>query len=143
MDDIPETYAIESIEQVRAMADELRIRIVDQLTLQPMTVTQVGEALGIAPNKVHYHVRELERVGLVRLVETREKGGILEKYYRLVAGDLQVPEELLRAAPPDESIAATNEILQAISRDFLRAFSQALHHQSWERGSLALLTAEV
>lgn len=33
----------------------------------------------LARSDAHYHVRELERVGLVQLVETREKGGILEK----------------------------------------------------------------
>src|SRR5205823_777798 len=82
------------------------LRIVDQLSHKAMTATQIGEALDLPANKVHYHVRELERVGLVRLVETREKGGILEKYYRLVAADLQVPRALLQAVPPDESIAA-------------------------------------
>lgn len=143
MEPIPELYRLETIEQLRAIADPLRVRLGEQLARRAMTATQLAEALDLPANKVHYHVRELERVGLVRLVETREKGGILEKYYRLVAGDLQVPEALLRAAPPDESIAATGEILQAISQDFMRAFSQALLHQAWEPGSLALLTAEV
>src|SRR5215469_7169992 len=116
MQDLPDSYAIENIEQVRAMADELRIRIVDQLLLRPMTVTQVGEALGTAPNKIHYHVRELERLGLVVLAETREKGGILEKYYRPVAKSFNVPDELLRAAPPDEIIGAVRELLQVVNQ---------------------------
>ena len=72
-----EQYEIETIEQLRAIADLLRLRIVDILKEKPMTVTQLGEALGQAPAKVHYHVRELEKVGLLRLVETREKGLVL------------------------------------------------------------------
>jgi DNA-binding transcriptional ArsR family regulator len=125
MQDLPESYALENIEQVRAMADELRIRIVDQLLLRPMTVTQVGEALGVAPNKIHYHVRELERLGLVILVETREKGGILEKYYRPVAKSFNVPDDLLRAAPPDEIIGAVRDFLQVVNQGLLDALGRA------------------
>jgi DNA-binding transcriptional ArsR family regulator len=85
MQDQAEVYNLITVEQVRVMADELRQRILEELREQPRTVTQVGEILDLAPSKVHYHVRELERVRLVDLVETREKGGILEKYYRSVA----------------------------------------------------------
>ena len=70
-----ESYEIENIEQLRAIADMLRLRIFEMLQQKPMTVTQLGEELGEAPAKVHYHVRELEKVGLLRLVETCEKGG--------------------------------------------------------------------
>src|SRR5579875_2308990 len=96
-----ERYEIETLEQLRAIADMLRLRIVDLLYERPMTVTQLAERLGIAPAKVHYHVRELEKVGLLRLVETREKGGILEKYYQPVARDIAVEKQLLSAPPAD------------------------------------------
>jgi DNA-binding transcriptional ArsR family regulator len=121
MQDLPDSYAFENIEQVRAMADELRIRIVDQLLLRPMTVTQVGEALGVPPNKIHYHVHELQRLGLVILAETREKGGILEKYYRPVAKSFNVPDDLLRATPPDEIIGAVREFLHVVNQGLLDA----------------------
>ena len=92
-----------------------------------MTVTQLAEVLGIPPNKVHYHVRELERVGLVRLVETREKGGILEKYYRPVARNFKVPDDLLRTTPPDEMIAAVNEFLQVVNQGLLDALRRDIN----------------
>ena len=63
-EEVPEVYNLETIEQMRAIADPLRQRIMQELLQQPRTVTQVAEVLGIAPAKVHYHVRELERVGL-------------------------------------------------------------------------------
>src|SRR5579872_3196257 len=120
-DDLPEVYGLETIEQLRAIADALRIRIIELLSRQPMTVTQLGERLGIAPNKVHYHVRELERVGLVRLVETREKGSILEKYYRAVAKNFQVPDDLLNTSSPDELLAAVNEFIKVVNDGLLAA----------------------
>lgn len=124
-----ETYELETIEQLRAIADMLRIRIIDLLQNQPMTVTQLGDTLGIAPAKVHYHVRELERVGLLRLVETREKGGILEKYYQPIAKDISVSKNLFLTAPPDESLAATSAWLDQMKDGFQRAFRNALEQR--------------
>ena len=125
-----EVYYLESVEQLRAIAGELRERILEPLTRNSMTVTQLGELLGEAPAKIHYHVRELERVGLVKLVETREKGGILEKYYRAVADSFLVPANLLRTTPPDESIAALGDFLQRTAQGFMQAFSKAIERQA-------------
>src|SRR5215467_8134776 len=108
MTDLPEAYNLETIEQVRALADNLRLRIVNQLTAQAMTVTQLGAVLGIAPSKLHYHVHELEKVGLLHLVETREKGCILEKYYRSIAKSINAPATLFQSIPPDELVATLN-----------------------------------
>lgn len=126
MEDIPDNYDLESVEQLRAISDELRIRILDTLAHQRMTVTQLGERFGLAPARVHYHVRELERVGLVKLVETRENRGILEKYYRSVAKGTSVPDSLLRSIPADDSLAAMREFLRIISQGALRAFQRGL-----------------
>jgi DNA-binding transcriptional ArsR family regulator len=125
-DEIAKVYEINSLEQLRAMADQLRLSILERLVRRAMTVTQLGEALGIAPAKAHYHVRELERVGLLRLVHTREKGGILEKYYRAVAEDIQVPRSLLSSAPTDEALAALGKIFSLASREFLAAAERDL-----------------
>lgn len=131
-EDIPEFYAVESIEQMRAIADELRLRIVEALGRQAMTVTQLGGLLGQAPAKIHYHVRELERVGLVKLVATREKGGILEKYYRSVAKSINVLPDLLQSATPDTVTAAASEFLHIITQGYLRALVTAVAQQRLE-----------
>jgi DNA-binding transcriptional ArsR family regulator len=126
MDEIPAIYEAESLEQVRALADELRVRIFSLLAQEPMTVTQVGKALDTAPAKIHYHVRELERVGLVRQVFTREKSGILEKYYRAVARDLSVPRSLVTSAPRDELLAAASELAQSAVSGYIRALGRLM-----------------
>jgi DNA-binding transcriptional ArsR family regulator len=126
MDEIPAIYEAESLEQVRALAGELRVRIFSLLAQEPMTVTQVGKALDIAPAKIHYHVRELERVKLVRQVFTREKSGILEKYYRAVARDLSVPRSLVTSAPRDELLAAANEFAQSAVSGYIRALGRLM-----------------
>lgn len=131
-DDIPEVYELETLEQLRAIADELRTRIAEALTHRAMTVTQLGDLLGQAPAKIHYHVRELERVGLIRLVATREKSGILEKYYRAIAKGFTASKTLLSNAPSDETIATMRAFLDNASQGFLRATEFTVRNQLWE-----------
>lgn len=135
-----ERYEIETIEQLRAIADTLRIRIIDLLEKQPMTVTQLGERLGLAPAKVHYHVRELERVGLLELVETREKGGILEKYYQPIAHIINTNKALL-AASVDEVQGALRNVLDQISDGYLQAFGRRFDEpkdETFEPGMISI-----
>lgn len=143
--DIPAVYEIESVEQLRAIADDLRQRIISVLIEHPMTVTQVGERLGVAAARAHYHVRELERVALVRLVQTRERGGILEKYYRAVARDFNVPRALLHTMSPEDHLTVAGGFLHTISQAFMGALSRAVEADELgdERESLALTRNDV
>lgn len=120
-----ENYEIENLDQLRAIADMRRLRIIELLRERPMTVTQLGDLLGESPAKVHYHVRELEKVGLLCLVETREKGGILEKYYQPIAREISVEKQLL-AVPTDEALAAASRLLNQIKEGFQSALRTAL-----------------
>jgi DNA-binding transcriptional ArsR family regulator len=142
-DEIPTLYTLESIEQMRAMADDLRLRILQVLAHSAMTVTEVGRQLAVPANKTHYHVRELERVGLVRQVETRERGGVLEKYFRAVARDFNVPSTLLRGATDDEGLALVGNMLQSLVQGFLRAAGGALKQPEESRDSIGVSAASL
>jgi hypothetical protein len=131
-EDIPEVYEVETLEQLRAIADELRTRISEALTHRAMTVTQLGEMLGKAPAKVHYHVRELERVKLVQLVAINPKSGILEKYYRAVAKSFTVSKALMMSAPSDESLAMIRTFLDNAAQAFIQATEYTIRNQQWE-----------
>jgi len=138
-----ERYEIESVEQLRAVADLLRIRIIELLEKRAMTVTQLGDELGLAPAKVHYHVRELERVGLLKLVETREKGGILEKYYQPVAHEIGVNKALL-SAPHDEAQAMLRGWFTQFADGYLHAFRQVAETQDpAQEGRMGLFLAHL
>jgi DNA-binding transcriptional ArsR family regulator len=79
-----DTYIIRDLETLRTVADSRRIDIL-RLLQQPMTASQVGQRLGETSNSIYYHINELEKKGLVTLVETRLKGHLTEKYYQAVA----------------------------------------------------------
>jgi len=68
--------------QLKAFAHPTRVRELELLIDSPMTTKQLGDALGMSPAQAHYHLKFLERAGLVRLVFRNEKAGVVEKYYR-------------------------------------------------------------
>jgi DNA-binding transcriptional ArsR family regulator len=128
MADVDEVFQLTTLDQVRTMADPLRVRILDRLVHAPMTVKMLGTDLGEPPAKVHYHVRELERIGVIHLVETREKGGVLEKYYRAVARTFTVMKDVLSNSKSDELSAVVDEYLQVVQRGLSAALSRYQEH---------------
>jgi DNA-binding transcriptional ArsR family regulator len=79
-----EVLVLTELEQIKVLADPLRIRILEELT-EERTTKQVAERIGEKPTKLYHHVEALERVGLVELTQTRQNRGTLEKYYMAVA----------------------------------------------------------
>lgn len=143
MDGSESVYQIESNEQLRVVSDDLRQRILSALSQEPMTVTQVGEQLRLAPAKVHYHVRELERVGLVKLVETREKGGILEKYYAPIAEQIRVSPRLFQGISRAGSLATIAQSVGQLTHSFIRALSHAASAENRQGKTFALFHDQV
>ena len=79
-----EIYTLKDLDQVKVLADPLRIRILEAL-LEERTTKQVADLLGEKPTKLYHHVDALEKVGLIALSRTRQNRGTVEKYYLAVA----------------------------------------------------------
>jgi DNA-binding transcriptional ArsR family regulator len=76
---------VEVIEDPQAAAialDPVRRGLLAQLA-QPASAASLAGRVGMARQKVNYHLRELERHGLVRVADQRQWGGLTER--RLVA----------------------------------------------------------
>jgi len=84
-----ESFILEDLEKIKSVADPLRVNVLRILIERQATVKQVADILGQSSAKMHYHVKELEKQELIKLVQTMEKGGILEKYYRAIAKSYQ------------------------------------------------------
>ncbi len=109
-----ETFEVTELEQLRVLADPLRMRILNNLFPQAQTAKQMADRLELPPTKLYYHFGELERVGLIKVVETRVKSGIIEKYYRCVAETIRVSRELLRLTGQELEQNAYGELLASI-----------------------------
>ncbi|MFJ8043626.1 ArsR/SmtB family transcription factor [Kitasatospora sp. NPDC096147] len=91
-DDLPETLHVTTDEQLRAVSNLTRHRIMAVLRFEPATITQLADRLGLAKGSSSYHVRLLERAGLVRVVQTRKVRGVTERYYAMAARSIVLPK---------------------------------------------------
>jgi DNA-binding transcriptional ArsR family regulator len=88
---------IDDIEIAKMMLDVRKRNILD-ITQNPMTVSQMAEELGEKQSRLYYHVKKLEEAGLLELVETRQQGNLIEKYFKrnTTAGQFEFDETLLK-----------------------------------------------
>ncbi|MGW6705629.1 ArsR/SmtB family transcription factor [Streptomyces sp. NPDC054956] len=91
-DDLPGTFHVTTDEQLRAVSNLTRHRIMAVLRFEPATITQIAERVGLAKGSSSYHVRLLERAGLVKVVRTRKVRGVTERYYAMAARAIVLPD---------------------------------------------------
>jgi DNA-binding transcriptional ArsR family regulator len=115
--------SIDDARYVKAMSHPLRVRIVALLDERTASPVELAGWLGATLGTVAYHVRTLERMGLIELVrETRVRGAV-EHHYRSKARP-RVTDEAWAAAPPIAKQAAVSSSLQTIDA-YARAASAA------------------
>lgn len=89
-------FHVSDLETLRAIADPLRVQIMELLEGQTLTVKQVAEKLGLAPSKLYYHFGALEKLGMIEVAETRMVANMLEKTFRSAADILDVDPDLFK-----------------------------------------------
>ena len=119
---------VPGLAQMRALSHPLRIRLLELFGERPRTTKQAAQQMRTAPTPLYHHVAALERAGLVRVRETRQNRGTIEKYYELVrhrmGGDPRVVAALKNKRGRRDLAAlsfvvfdlARNEVLEAIAR---------------------------
>jgi DNA-binding transcriptional ArsR family regulator len=80
--------------------DPVRARLLGELT-EPASATMLAARVGLSRQKVNYHLRALERHGLVELVEERRKGNCTERVLRATAASYVISPAALAAVQPD------------------------------------------
>ena len=72
---------------------------------EPASATMLAARLGLARQKVNYHLRALERHGLVELVQERRKGNVTERLLRASAASYVISPAALATVAPDPASA--------------------------------------
>jgi DNA-binding transcriptional ArsR family regulator len=80
--------------------DPIRARMLAELA-EPQTATSLAARLGLARQKVNYHVKALEQHGLVELVEERRKGNMTERVVQASAAAYVISPAALASVAPD------------------------------------------
>ncbi|WFE26716.1 helix-turn-helix domain-containing protein [Solwaraspora sp. WMMD791] len=84
--------------------DPIRARLLAELA-EPASATMLAARIGLARQKVNYHLKALEQHGLVELVEQRRKGNVTERIMRATAGAYVISPAALAAVAPDPAAA--------------------------------------
>jgi DNA-binding transcriptional ArsR family regulator len=108
-----ESLELHNADQLKALGHPLRLKVLQALgqSEDPLTNRELAELLSVDPGHLHFHVRMLQRAGLIELVE----GPGREKPYRSVAKHLRVGPEMRAAGLASEMQAAQ---LRDVQRGF-------------------------
>jgi putative molybdopterin biosynthesis protein len=80
-----QSHTLQSLETIKILSDPRRVEILRLLMKKPATLSQLGRILNMHPAKIRHHLKQLEEVGLVEFVSSREVRGFVEKYYQASA----------------------------------------------------------
>ncbi len=85
MPQLPLTLDITTEQQLKAIGDPVRSRILGIIQNQPATAKQIADRLGYSPGTIGHHLQVLEEAGLAKVVARRLVRGITAKYYTRTA----------------------------------------------------------
>jgi len=71
--------------QIKAYVHPTRIMLMQLLAKEKRTISSIAKNLGVHPANITHHFKLLEKEGLIAIVEKRDTGKNLEKYYRACA----------------------------------------------------------
>ena len=88
---------LKTIEEIKAFSDPYRLKILNHLYMLgiPATVKQIADSMGEVPANVHYHMKKLEKFGIVTMVDTKIINGIVAKYYEPSAFAFNIVDKTL------------------------------------------------
>ncbi|QAA34056.1 ArsR/SmtB family transcription factor [Clostridium manihotivorum] len=127
-----------TLEQIKAYSDPYRLRILTLLRNRgdAATVKEIADELGEVPAKVHYHIKKLEKAGIVELIRTKEVKGIIAKYYYLTADRFEIVGENIgeqaKQIYKSEVLNLVSDYYQNSRTDVIGALSSRIEEHSDE-----------
>lgn len=110
-------------QQVGALAHPVRVKILEALRT-PDTAAGLARSFGRSRQYMSYHLKELERVGLVHRAGERRKGNFLEQLYEATARRFVVssqfasnPERLASVFRDQVSLSQLSDLGERLQRD--------------------------
>lgn len=118
-----ETYRVNDLEQVRLLADPLKLRIIQAFAAGPRTTLQVAESLGENVTRLYRHVDALLAAGLIEVTGEQKKRGTVERSFQAVARRFEADHTLFTA--DDSAMATARDLLRAGEEELLGALARA------------------
>ena len=133
---MPASFAIRTRGQQRAYFHPVRLKILNFLVHERLTVSQTAARLRVHPANITHHFRVLRRAGLIRLAEKRDLGRVVEKYYEAVA-------QLFDVRPADGSVRHIGREVLSLLRNDLAGNAERLQPDDSDRLVGFLVSARI
>ncbi|GAU79465.1 transcriptional regulator [Fusibacter sp. 3D3] len=115
-----EVLVLKDLEQIKAVSQQYRLEILEAFDSSAKTAKQIAEVMDEPHGRVNYHIKMLEKVGIIELIEEVTKFGVVEKYYCPVAYKLIIDSTAVTL--DDEMSDSINKVslafFETISREF-------------------------
>lgn len=92
--DMSDEFVVEDVDTLKVLAHPQRLELLRNFD-KSRTVKEVAERIDADPTKMYYHVRMMEKAGIIQITETNIISGIIEKHYKAVARSYRISEELI------------------------------------------------
>ena len=121
---IAEAFEIKDLDTLKKLTHPQRIDILQSLTT-PQTVKEVAAKIDADPTKLYYHIRQMEKVGVIQVVETNIVSGIVEKKYLVTAKEYRVDKDLFSGQDSEASDEDITNMFGAIFNSTLKQAKRA------------------
>lgn len=121
-----ETFTLKTFEELKALADPVRLRLLQAFADEPLTTKQAASQLGENATKLYHHVQQLESLGLIELVKTKPNRGTVEKYYASVARHFRVDDKLLLGQPSSQEVGTLQGVMDSLLESTRTQFRASL-----------------
>ncbi|MFZ5965624.1 MAG: helix-turn-helix domain-containing protein [Bacillota bacterium] len=124
-----DVLVLRELEQIKAISHPYRIEIIECFEEdQPATAKQIADKLGEPHAKINYHIKTLQKVGIIELVDEKVKSGIIEKYYLPSAKMFVIDKSIMNSGEKgvmDSLNQAYISIFENITKEFYKAVEQS------------------
>ncbi len=138
---LPTMQLVSDPEQVAALRHRERRRALELLA-EPGSATSLAPRLGSSRQRVNYHLRELERVGLARLVEERRRRNCVERVLQATARAYLLAPEMVGEDPEVAHDRFSSAWLMTQAARTVREVGELRDRASQQQRRLATLSLE-
>lgn len=131
-----ETFYIDTVEQAESLLKSQRIELL-QAMVEPRTCPELAEQFGRSPQQIYYHVKALEKAGLVEKVAEKRVRGTVEGHYQASARKYWLAPELVK------TVGSERQTQDQMSLRFLLSLAEEIHEDIGRLGHHSALGQDV
>jgi DNA-binding transcriptional ArsR family regulator len=135
---------VEDAERAQVMFNPLRLKILSRLR-DPDSASGLARTFGLPRQKINYHLRALEKAGLVKQVDQKKKGNCVERILRATAKSYLInPEALGNLATDPEKVQDkfSSSYLVGVLAQAIRELAALRHRAEKAKKQLQTLTLQ-